>query len=298
MVLLIFIQPPRVWNGSTKIGQQMVKTGRVTQIRQMTYQPVEGSSAPVEVMTFDALRVANDGGTQRADFVVVAIIATGNGSVVVDFATHRLAARSVVWIAPGAVHRWTDIDDLRGELVLFRPTAPVSLATREHAASFDTDAAWTADRESWRFITAAVDHLRLEASSRAQEAAVEIPAILLSALIARLTPPNPSTSRGGSVYRLFRAGVEENFRAHHDAGFYARSLGYAPRTLSRACVQATGRTAKAIITERVMLEAKRLLAHDRLTAAQCAAALGFADSSAFSAFFLRESGTRPGRWRA
>lgn len=276
----------------------MVKTGLVTKIRQMTYQPVDGSSAPVEMMTFDALRAANDGGTQRADFVVVAIVAAGRGSVDIDFASHRLAARSVVWIAPGAVHRWTDIDDLRGELVLFTPTAPVSFATRERAASFDADAAWAASRESWPFITAAVEHLRVEASSRAQGSAVEIPAILLSALIARLTPSTPSISRGDSVYRLLRACLEENFHEHHDAGFYARRLGYASRTLSRACVLATGRTAKAIITERVMLEAKRLLAHDRLTAAQCASALGFADASVFSAFFLRESGDRPGRWQA
>ncbi|QPZ39565.1 AraC family transcriptional regulator [Paramicrobacterium chengjingii] len=270
----------------------------MTKIRQMTYQPTDGSTAPVEMMTFDALRAANNGGTQRADFVVVAVVVAGHGSVDIDFATHVLSTRSVVWIAPGAVHRWTDIADLRGELVLFTPTAPVTFATRERAASFDIDPVWTASRESWPFITTAVDHLRVEASAQTQGAAVEIPAMLLSALIARFAPPTPSNTMSDAVYSLFRDSVEQNFRAHHDVGFYARRLGYAARTLSRACVRATGLTAKAIITERVMLEAKRLLAHDRLTAAQCTAVLGFADPSVFSAFFVRESGVRPGRWRA
>ncbi|MCW4457966.1 AraC family transcriptional regulator [Microbacterium sp. MPKO10] len=270
----------------------------MTTIQQMTYHPVDGSSAPLEMMTFDALRAANDGGTQRADFVVVAVVMAGHGLVDIDFATHALSARSVVWIAPGAVHRWSDIDDLRGELVLFTPTAPVSFATRERAVTFDADAAWTASGESWPFIIAGLEHLRVEASSQAGGAAAEIPTILLSALIARLGPSAPSSSPRDSAYQLFRASVEENFRAHHDVGFYAHRLGYAARTLSRACVRATGRTAKAVITERVILEAKRLLAHDRLTAAQCAAALGFADASVFSAFFHRECGIRPGRWQA
>lgn len=273
----------------------MVKTGLVAQIRQMTYQPVDGSSAPVEVMTFDALRTANDGGTQRADFVVVAIVAAGRGSVAIDFATYGLEARSIVWIAPGAVHRWTDVDDLRGDLVLFTPTAPVAAAYREHTPPFGGDVAWTAGSDSWRFITAAADHLRLESWSGS--GAAEVPALLLSALICRIASSSTSDVRSDSLYARFRDKVEENFRVRHDAGFYASSLGYAPRTLSRACLRATGRTAKAIIIERVMLEAKRLLAHDRLTAAQCASALGFADVSVFSAFFLRESGIRPGRWQ-
>ncbi|WP_432161515.1 helix-turn-helix domain-containing protein, partial [Streptomyces sp. NRRL F-5630] len=72
----------------------------------------------------------------------------------------------------------------------------------------------------------------------------------------------------------------------------------APRTLSRAVQQATGRTAKAYIVERIVLEAKRLLAHDRLTAARCADVLGFPDASNFSVFFRKATGMRPGAWQA
>ncbi|MZG17605.1 helix-turn-helix domain-containing protein, partial [Streptomyces sp. SID5914] len=100
------------------------------------------------------------------------------------------------------------------------------------------------------------------------------------------------------VFRLFRSSVEAHFRQHHDADYYARALGYAPRTLSRAVQQATGRTAKAYIVERIVLEAKRLLAHDRLTAARCADVLGFSDASNFSVFFRKATGMRPGAWQA
>ncbi|MEU8874094.1 SDR family oxidoreductase [Streptomyces javensis] len=50
--------------------------------------------------------------------------------------------------------------------------------------------------------------------------------------------------------------------------------------------------------DRIVLEAKRLLAHDRLTAAACANTLGFPDASNFSVFFRKATGMRPGAWQA
>lgn len=276
----------------------MVKTGHVTVIRQMTYQPAGRRAAAVETMTFDRLRELTDGGTQRADFHVLAVIDAGHGSVTVDFLHHPLTERSAVWIPPGAVHRWDDIGDVAGQLVLFVPTAPVTHATRQLVASPDLAAHWSIPDADWLFVDTARNHLLLEASAPLEDFSTELPEILLSALIARLRPPHAEARFTRPVFRLFRSSVETHFRNHHDASYYARALGYAPRTLSRAVQQATGRTAKAYIVDRIILEAKRLLAHDRLTAARCAATLGFPDASNFSVFFYKATGMRPGAWKA
>ncbi|MFF1379478.1 helix-turn-helix domain-containing protein [Streptomyces sp. NPDC058308] len=284
-------------------------------IRQMTYQPVGHGAAAVETMTFARLRELNDGGTQRADFHVLAVVDAGHGSVTMDFRQLPLRERSVVWIIPGAVHRWDDIAEVAGHIVLFIPTAPVTHATRELVASPDLVAQWSIDEADWPFVDAARNHLLLEASARPRDVPTELPEILLSALIARIRPPHGEArsanderpvgeerpvraERSASpVFRLFRSSVEAHFREHHDAGYYARALGYTPRTLSRAVQQATGLTAKAYIVDRIILEAKRLLAHDRLTAARCAATLGFPDASNFSVFFRKAAGVRPGAWQ-
>lgn len=279
-------------------GRLMVKTGQVTVIRQMTYQPVGRRAATVETMTFDRLRELNDGGTQRADFHVLAVVDAGHGSVTVDFLRHRIQERSVVWVAPGAVHRWDDIAGVAGHLVLFVPTAPVTHATRELVASPNLVAHWSIPDADWPFVDTARNHLLLEASAPPGDISTELPEILLSALIARLRPPHAEARSINPVFRLFRSSVEAHFREHHDAGYYARTLGYAPRTLSRAVQQVTGRSAKAYIVDRIVLEAKRLLAHDRLTAAACAQTLGFPDASNFSVFFRKATGMRPGSWQA
>ncbi|KPI32776.1 helix-turn-helix domain-containing protein [Streptomyces sp. NPDC048253] len=267
-------------------------------IRQMTYQPEGRRAAAVETMTFSRLRELNDGGTQRADFHVLAVVDAGHGSVTVDFLHHPLKERSAVWVPPGAVHRWDDIADVAGHLVLFVPTAPVTHATREVVASPDPAAHWSIPDADWLFVDTARNHLLLEASAPPGELPTEVPEILLSALIARLRPSHAEAPFTHPVFRSFRSSVEAHFRHHHDAGYYARALGYAPRTLSRAVQRATGRTAKAYIVDRIILEAERLLAHDRLTAARCAATLGFPDASNFSAFFRKATGLRPGAWQA
>ncbi|MFE9386142.1 helix-turn-helix domain-containing protein [Streptomyces sp. NPDC007025] len=270
----------------------------MTAIRQMTYHPVRRRAAAVETMTFDRLRELNDGGTQRADFHVLAVVDAGNGAVTVDFLRYPLRKRSAVWVVPGAVHRWEDISALTGHLVLFVPTAPVTRATREFAASPDVVAHWTVPDADWPFVDAARNHLLLETSAPSGDTPTELPEILLSALVARLRPPHTEAQSTHPAFRLFLSSVEAHFREHHDAGYYARALGYAPRTLSRAVQQATGRTAKTFLVDRIVLEAKRLLAHDRLTAAACAHTLGFPDASNFSVFFRKATGMRPGAWQA
>lgn len=270
----------------------------MTPVVQMTYQHLRESASSVEVMSFARLRGLNDGGTQRADFHVLGLVGSGAGSVSVDFARHDLGARSAVWIRPGAVHRWDEMLRLNGLVVLFVPTAPVTQATRELAAAPRGNTAWRIDPATWNLVRAAARHLEVEAAAGPGDVPTEIPQILLSALLARLQPPGAPAVLGSTIFDAFQAEVEAKFREHHDVGYYAGSLGYVPRTLSRAVQRMTGTSAKAYITERLVLEAKRLLAHDRLSTYRCSTALGFADASNFSAFFRTATGERPSNWRA
>jgi AraC family transcriptional activator of pobA len=82
-------------------GRDVVKTGRVTAIRQLAYIPAREALTPVETMSFATLSRMNDGSTQRGDFHVIAAVLGGRGRVSIDFAEHPLSARDLVWIRPG-----------------------------------------------------------------------------------------------------------------------------------------------------------------------------------------------------
>lgn len=57
-------------------------------------------------------------------------------------------------------------------------------------------------------------------------------------------------------------------------------------------------TAKQVIVERIILEAKRLLAHGNDTAAEIGADLGFGEPTNFAKYFRRETDLTPAAFRA
>ena len=99
-------------------------------------------------------------------------------------------------------------------------------------------------------------------------------------------------------YHDFRAAVEREFRRWHQVGPYAEHLGYSPKSLDRSCRAAAAMTAKRVIVERILLEAKRLLAHSQLPVASISHQLGFDEATNFVKYFKRETGTTPNQLRA
>ncbi len=75
-----------------------------------------------------------------------------------------------------------------------------------------------------------------------------------------------------------------------------RSPSRAP-ALARALVELTGRTTKELITDRVMLEAARLLRFSDRTVGEVAFQVGFRDPLYFSRAFKRHTGRSPQAYR-
>ena len=70
------------------------------------------------------------------------------------------------------------------------------------------------------------------------------------------------------------------------------------KRLTRAALMVTDRNAKTVLTNRIMLEATRLLAHSVLPVADVSDRLGFSEATNFVKFFRRESGLTPSAFRA
>ncbi|MEU8473025.1 AraC family transcriptional regulator [Streptomyces sp. NPDC029006] len=277
-------------------------------VRQLRYSPAVGSPHGVEVLDFAALRSMDTHRRrvlpQRPDFHVLALIASGTGTHEADFHTYRLAEGSAVWIRPGMVHRWSDIDACDGPLVLFRPGFLRGLTTSEATAP----ACRHLDRQRLALALLAAEHLGREHDAAAHTPHLASPALLshlLAALVLRAfhdapapTGTVPAANRSTEVFRAYRAAVEEHFTDWHHVADYARALGYDVRTLTRATRAATGTGAKTFLDQRILLEARRLLAHTDLPVAGCARRLGFRDAGNFTAFFRRQAATPPAAWRA
>ncbi|WP_089153919.1 helix-turn-helix transcriptional regulator [Micromonospora sp. NBS 11-29] len=100
------------------------------------------------------------------------------------------------------------------------------------------------------------------------------------------------------TFRRLCREVERDYRHTRRVEDYAARLGCSVRTLTRACLAVTGRSAKQVIDERVALQARRLLAATDEPIARIGRGLGFPEPTNFGRFFTREVGVSPGVFRA
>ncbi len=105
------------------------------------------------------------------------------------------------------------------------------------------------------------------------------------------------THRSAQLAHQFRLAVEQHFASHHALADYAALLKVTPNHLNDMVHQEMGQSAGAVLRDRQLLEAKRLLLHSSLSISEIAYSLHFKDPSYFSRFFRRMAGEAPGSFR-
>ncbi|MFF4345971.1 helix-turn-helix domain-containing protein [Streptomyces sp. NPDC001530] len=254
---------------------------------------------------------------QRLDFHQIFLITSGHGRYTVDFVDHECGPGTLLWLRPNQVQENAAAPGLDGHAVLFTPAfLPPSQVLRGLLEDQYETAVWHLDApEALRTLTATVVQL---AEDYATACGMSVPAghttatpplgiellrhqltVLLLRIAALPTPPG--AAEPGAVpdetYLRFRREVEQHFHRTRQVEDYAQFLGYSAKTLNRACQAATGHTAKQVVDRRVVLEAKRLLAHTDLTAAAIAQRLGFTEATNFGKYFTHHTGMPPGDFR-
>lgn len=91
--------------------------------------------------------------------------------------------------------------------------------------------------------------------------------------------------------------LEARYRDEKEVAAYAAALSKTPSHLNRACGLVLGKTASAVIRERVMLEARRELAYSAHAVSDIAYSLGYADPAHFARLFRAASGQTPRAFR-
>tara|TARA_B110000037_G_scaffold56031_1_gene68491 strand:- start:116 stop:622 length:507 start_codon:yes stop_codon:yes gene_type:complete len=99
------------------------------------------------------------------------------------------------------------------------------------------------------------------------------------------------------LYTNFLNLLEEHFMVNHNMEFYAEQLSLSRRKLSDLVKEFTGVTAKKYLLNRVMLEAKRLLAYSNKNLKEICYDLGFEYPPYFSTLFKDMTGHTPNEYR-
>jgi AraC-like DNA-binding protein len=272
---------------------------RSGQLPAVPFQPAGAAPWDIEVIDLAALfsgaRIMRIG-AHRNDFHTLFWITRGTGTHHVDFVDRPYEPATVLWTRPGAVQRFQPNPGIAGDAVLFTDLAPADgPAIRDLLQPSIRSTTWHLPPAAAAAVTDLVTALRTVAPAHGA------PRYTLSALLlhlAALTPGEPAPpGRAGEILRSFERHLERHYRQRLTTRQAAASLGWSPRTLTRACLAGLGRTPKQVIDARVLLEARRLLANTDHTIADISSRLGFTDPSAFGLFFRRLDGTTPGTFR-
>ena len=117
------------------------------------------------------------------------------------------------------------------------------------------------------------------------------------ARMAGVTLPEPGRDRFRQRVERFAELIENHFREWRPLAFYADRLGVSTAQLNNTCRRETGHSAQHMLHQRLLLEARRLLAFSDLDVTAIAYALGFKDPAYFSRFFTRHEGVAPSGYR-
>jgi AraC-like DNA-binding protein len=240
----------------------------------------------------------------RASCHLIMLVSAGQGSHALDFTTFPCRPGTLLWGRPGQVHHFGRQRGLDATLVGFAPAMlpemPELAALRHLVDDPFAPTCWQPTGEDEEAIMADVAQISVD---RARYGADRLGGALLAhelaVLLVRIAALAPQPVRGTSAELLAELrGLLEGDVVHKRVEEYAEKLECSVRTLTRASLAITGRSAKQLVDERIALEAKRLLATSDRPVAEVGRALGFDEPTNFGRFFMREVGQTPGGFRA
>jgi AraC family transcriptional regulator, transcriptional activator of pobA len=235
-------------------------------------------------------------------------LSAGRAELSLDGEPRALHSPAVLMVAPGSVHAFRFDPGSAGmqvtvpsaRLVAAFADAP-ALAERLRASRVLQGEGLASGVER---ITALFEALAAEfaAAEPGRSEALQAHLVLLATWVLRqggdLRPGAARSALRDTLVQRYRALLELHLRRHEPLAFYAGLLHVTPDHLSRACRAVTGLSALDLLHERMLVEARRLLAYTQAPVADIAGELGFDDPAYFSRFFARRAGHSPVAYRA
>jgi len=250
---------------------------------------------------------------QRADFFRLIGVYEGQTLPMVDFSTYTAHAGDWLLVRPGQVFRYDFSSNWSGDLIVFR--ADLLSVRDRNLPSHEVDTArkvedlttlCTLGQSQHSWMMKSVHQLKHDGAISADVSLRN--ELLRLQLMGMLLRMSLWQSGAGQVdltgaaeqthYRRFRNLLDARFATLHQVQDYASALGMSEKTLSRVSIASEGVPAKTLINQRLVLEAKRLLAHTSMPVQMVGRELGFDDPTNFVKFFRKQMGMTPLSFRS
>jgi AraC family transcriptional activator of pobA len=231
----------------------------------------------------------------RHGYYAIAVCLEGESTHMVDFERIDLHEKDIMMIVPGQVHHPIGIHKGSGWLIAFCADFLAGLPVSPPLAATPKINLAAAD---FAQVLAIIQLMEKESMERAPQYAAVLQHFIsvLITLIKRHTSPANAQSGPTLLFR-FRELLATHFMEWTKPTQYAGALHISADHLNEVVKQHTAQTASAIITERRILEAKRLLLHAKESIKEIAWYLQFNEVSYFNKYFKQHTGYTPASFR-
>lgn len=242
----------------------------------------------------------------RHDFYATILFTHGDGIHEIDFQKYEVAPGSLFFMSPGQIHSWELSADIDGYIFFCSQNFYEMHYVNQKLRSFPFFGSvhfprkLQLDGHLQDFIGMIQD---LEKEYHAQNLMKNgfILSLLSQVFISSMRLfsrdfDHLSSSAGLSYfkhYQDFEDLLEENFTTEKSVSFYASAMNISPKHLNRIIQTVVQKKATDLITERVVLEAKRMLIHLDESLVDIAFRLGYEEYSYFVRVFRKFSGMTP-----
>ena len=244
----------------------------------------------------------------RHSFYHLVFFTEGTGNQQIDFKKFDVKPGLIYFMIPGQVHSWDFETEPEGYIINFNSDYLSSLLLKPDYL------------DGFSFFSGRPDQQVLVLSETVQQVAINIFEDILKdaqnetpinddlvrTLLLRLfieiargenSPVDNGNSYNHTLLKNFKTLIETNFAELRLPKQYANLLYITPNHLNALCKDVLGTSAGALIRERVILEAKRLLINLDLLVSEIAGKLNFEDQSYFIKFFKKYEGITPEKFR-
>ncbi len=237
------------------------------------------------------------------------LLLRGSAHCTLDGEHHELTAPAALMVAPGVVHGFVYARDSAGHQVTVPSAALRGLLAHNAALRTRLQSPILVPPRELGEDAAECEALFLRLAAEfdhgrpGRTEALHGHALLLALWFLRRGDGAARATQRRQVLRdtlvqRYRTLLEQHFRSQASVTMLAEKLGVTADHLSRICRATTGTGALDLLHERILLEARRLLAYTPATVVDIAHELGFEDPAYFSRFFAKLAGQSPTTYRA
>ncbi|TGK82009.1 helix-turn-helix domain-containing protein [Leptospira noumeaensis] len=241
--------------------------------------------------------------SHRHSYYALFYFMEGEGTHSIDFHSHTITENSLFFLRPGQVHSWIFSKPVKGFALKIYPDY-----LSEHGGqvtSFQNYPFFQLGNENSKLTVEGAEQFKNDferllgeknSKSNSSMTYLLIQLVLQQSLKEFNTSFADKISIDSKLWNFFRL-LENHFKYQKTTSYYAKQIGTSSGNLNQLCQKQYGKSAKAIIQERLVLEIKRLLLHSDLNINQIALTLGFVDNSYFSKFFKSHTDSSPETFR-